>query len=599
MSSSRTYTIVDTNQTSHYDNADVMNTPTEGSAFYGQDAQYQGVQASYQDNGDGTVSDLNTGLMWQSTSTENQTFSNAVAGAEGATTAGYDDWRLPTLKELYSLMDFSGYSGRTGHDSEPYLETDYFDFSYGDPDAGVRLIDAQYWSATEYEATTMGGNSSTFGVNFADGRIKSYPNGNNHSPDKENDVRYVRGNDDYGENDFVSNSDGTVTDNATGLMWQQADSGEAMSWEAALAWAENLEYGGYDDWRLPNAKELQSLVDYERSPDTTDSAAIDPLFSVTNIGTDGAAEYSYYWTGTTHVEAETGDYAVYLSFGRALGWIERDGSYSLEDVHGAGAQRSDPKTGDAADYPYGHGPQGDVLRIDNMVRAVRDADEQPVDGVEEQPGSESADKPEDAVDASDDRTEGDDHWIAGSGNEFFDGGAGRDTVDFGPGRSDFTIRVNNDLVEVEREQSLDTLKGVERLHFGEEGVAFDIDGIAGKAYRLYQAAFDREPDMEGLGFWIDSMDKGADLSNVSQSFLGSAEFQQKYGELDDRGFVNAMYQNVLNRDPDDAGYAFWTGELEQGISSRAGVLTGFSESQENQQGTADQITNGISFDIWS
>ena len=46
----------------------------------------------------------------------------------------------------------------------------------------------------------------------------------------------------------------------------------------------------------------------------------------------------------------------------------------LMDVHGAGAQRSDPKAGNAADYPYGRGPQGDVIRIDNFVRLVRDLD---------------------------------------------------------------------------------------------------------------------------------------------------------------------------------------------------------------------------------
>src|SRR5690606_22243425 len=44
------------------------------------------------------------------------------------------------------------------------------------------------------------------------------------------------------------------------------------------------------------------------------------------------------------------------------------------DVHGAGAQRSDPKIGDPADYPTGHGPQGDAIRIYNYVRLVRDAD---------------------------------------------------------------------------------------------------------------------------------------------------------------------------------------------------------------------------------
>ena len=79
-------------------------------------------------------------------------------------------------------------------------------------------------------------------------------------------VLYVRGNKDYGKNDFVNNADGTVTDYATGLTWQQKDSGDGMYWEDALSYCENLELAGRDDWRLPSAKELQSILDYTRSP---------------------------------------------------------------------------------------------------------------------------------------------------------------------------------------------------------------------------------------------------------------------------------------------------------------------------------------------
>lgn len=64
-----------------------------------------------------------------------------------------------------------------------------------------------------------------------------------------------------------------------------------------------------------------------------------------------------------------GTYAVYIAFGRAMGYMNN----TWVDVHGAGAQRSDPKAGDPADYPTGHGPQGDAIRIYNYVRLVRDA----------------------------------------------------------------------------------------------------------------------------------------------------------------------------------------------------------------------------------
>lgn len=84
----------------------------------------------------------------------------------------------------------------------------------------------------------------------------------------------------------------------------------------------------------------------------------------------------FHWTGTTHVrDVIGGRSAVYVAFGEALGWMQdrQTGEPMLLDVHGAGAQRSDPKTGNAADYPNGRGPQGDVIRIDNLVRCVTDA----------------------------------------------------------------------------------------------------------------------------------------------------------------------------------------------------------------------------------
>ena len=129
-----------------------------------------------------------------------------------------------------------------------------------------------------------------------------------------------------------------------------------------------MDYAGHSDWRLPTAKELQSLVDYSRSPDHTDSPAIDPLFECMPITNEaGLKDYAQYWTSTTHIGSRGTDRAVYICFGRGLGKMHGE----WMDVHGAGCQRSDTKTGDIEDYPKSHGPQGDVQRLHNFVRLVR------------------------------------------------------------------------------------------------------------------------------------------------------------------------------------------------------------------------------------
>lgn len=381
------YPLPDTDQELCYDTVSVIDPPIPGETFYGQDAQFAGLPPSYLDNGNGTVTDLNTGLMWQQgLPPDKMTWDEAVTGADTCSVAGYTDWRLPDIKELYSLIIFSGtHPGGPGRtDPVPFIDTDYFEFEYGDTLCGERLIDAQYWSSTAYQGLTMAGDSTAFGVNFADGRIKGYPSEPIGPPGQQFEmtafVRYVRDGNGFGENQYQDNGDGTVTDLSTGLMWQQADDGVGRNWEEALAYAEDLELAGYADWRLPNARELQSILDYTRSMQATGSPAIDPVFYCTQIIDEGGEpNYGFYWTGTTHAstqESTPGTFAVYIAFGEALGWMQDPETmeWVLLDVHGAGAQCSDPKRGDPSQYPHGLGPQGDVIRIYNLVRCVRDTD---------------------------------------------------------------------------------------------------------------------------------------------------------------------------------------------------------------------------------
>ena len=389
------YCIVDTGQKNIFDDrGQLLKVPRPGEPFFGQDGFYQSGPPSYTLSSDGlTVHDNNTGLTWQRspdtdgdgslTRRDKLTWGQAQqrpAALNAAKFGGFADWRLPSIKELYSLIDFRGVDPSPGGADTsgltPFIDKSYFTFAYGQTSLGERVIDAQYASSTLYVNKTWRGYGKLFGVNFADGRIKGYdltmPGGMN----KTFFVQCVRGNPNYGKNDLHDNGDGTITDRATGLMWSRTDSRKGMNWEESLAWvqARNQEnHLGHDDWRLPTAKELHSIVDYTRSPDTTRSAAIDPIFVCTQIVNEaGQADYPCYWTGTTH--GAVGRAAVYIAFGRAMGYMMG----AWHDVHGAGAQRSDPKAGNPANFPQGRGPQGDAIRIDNYVRLVRNVDSKSV-----------------------------------------------------------------------------------------------------------------------------------------------------------------------------------------------------------------------------
>ena len=248
----RTYRLTDTGQkVSSYDADGNEISPSEGEAFYGQDADYQGTEASFTDNGDGTVTDNVTGLMWQQVPVS-ETFSweEAQEYCESLELGGYDDWRAPTVKELFAIGDFE-----TGW---PFLDTDYFEFpeasampegmeggpqgssedgeetempppenGEGDSDS-VGKDQGQFWTSNfYYVGTTHGGAPTAFGVNHATGHIKGYPSDAGGNMGKH--VRAVRG-EVTAENNFVDNGDGTVSDLATGLMWRVDDNSEGVEW---------------------------------------------------------------------------------------------------------------------------------------------------------------------------------------------------------------------------------------------------------------------------------------------------------------------------------------------------------------------------------
>ena len=321
------YPIVETNQGLCYNNCVQIDPPAEGEAFYGQDAQYTGTPASYTDNGDGTITDNITGMIWtQEVSTFAMSWADAFTYCDTITTGGYTDWRLPSVKELWSIRDFS--------QGFPWLDTDYF-YLVGD---GSDMAQHHSWTSTPYLVESEYQNDQVVGdpafiVNDWSGHIKAM-SGNRF-------VRAVRGVTTYGVNDFVDNGDGTVTDNATGLMWSQDDNGEAINWEAALAYAESATIAGYDDWRLPNIKELQSIADYSGVFPAIDVS----VFNITDYTNEmGQTDYPFFWSGTSNpIQAEEGAveggtiYAWFLAFGYNK---DLDGY----DLHGSGSICFDAKS---------------------------------------------------------------------------------------------------------------------------------------------------------------------------------------------------------------------------------------------------------------
>ena len=233
--SHRPYAIVDTDCDSWTDT-------------FGEDSDYTNNPPSYTDNGDGTVTDNVTGLMWQQrhvdtigdgiiTADDQVTFEDAVVNSLSFSLGGYDDWRLPTVKELYSLILFSGQDSRCDCMTEcgaPKFIDEVFDQGSGCPvisSPSDRYIDGQTWTSTRYLSRTMlsesfnpKGDDADFGLNFLDGRIKGYPIVL-HGTENTLYARYVRGNPYYGVNDFRDNRNGTITDRATGLTWTKFDSG--------------------------------------------------------------------------------------------------------------------------------------------------------------------------------------------------------------------------------------------------------------------------------------------------------------------------------------------------------------------------------------
>ena len=235
---------------------------------------------------------------------------------------GYSDWRLPTVNELTAIINFG---------SSSYLTTTaaYFPNTQ---------MSAWYWSSASYADD----NRSAWGVAFLSG------SGYDYGYTKSNFVyaRAVRGGQPSGSwvhpvdgspdsadgeswhkawmaaREYSDNGNGTVTDNSSGLMWQQTTAADTMIWEDALSYCENLNLGGYTDWRLPTVKELNSLVDSSiPSPGPTINTALFP-----------DTQSSGYWTSTTSFTNTGSAWIVFFDYGNGYGDVNKSVSFYVRAV---------------------------------------------------------------------------------------------------------------------------------------------------------------------------------------------------------------------------------------------------------------------------
>lgn len=143
------------------------------------------------------------------------------------------------------------------------------------------------------------------------------------------------------------------------------------------------------------------------------------------------------------------------------------------------------------------------------------------------------------------------------------------------------------------------LTGYQRLRFSDLRIGLDTaEGEnSGMAYRLYKAAFDRTPDLGGVGYWIHRIDNGLSLESSALEFINSPEFSGLYGANPTNAqFVTLLYEHVMHRTPEGEGFDFWVHALSpEGGWSRAGVLAYFSESDENLNQTAELVANGVQY----
>jgi hypothetical protein len=195
--------------------------------------------------------------------------------------------------------------------------------------------------------------------------------------------------------------------------------------------------------------------------------------------------------------------------------------------------------------------------------------------------------------------DGNDTLTGGAGDDLLSGDAGKDVAIYAGKLAGYIVARAGDgwaVTDQSGAEGKDILLGIETLKFSDLTVALDTTGSAGQAYRIYQAAFGRPADQAGLGYWIHYLDNGGTLDGMAAGFVNSDEFHKTYGNDPSHADLLArVYQNILHRAPDQAGFDYWLGALDKHTVSVSQLVAGFSESAENQTALIGVIGSGIAY----
>ena len=233
---------------------------------------------------DGTVTDRVTGLLWQHTDGGEMTWEAARDYCAALTLAGKFGWRLPSNQELFGILNHN--NGKPAIDTSAFTRTGAEYWWSSD----IRADDAaRIWTVNEGGGTGPHPKRETISA----GGPKRY-----HVRCVNGEVPHI-----FSER-YKASGDGTVTDNRTGLVWQQGET-KAMTWEEALVYARSLSLAGQRDWRVPNIKELESL---------NNESIVRP--SIPKLVYPGASG-EVYWSSTTLVNHPSRAWTVDFEFGIA------------------------------------------------------------------------------------------------------------------------------------------------------------------------------------------------------------------------------------------------------------------------------------------